>query len=52
MYVLAFGSKDGLFFDGGCPPWPPRKNVISQEKNQKNIFAADPQFLFYNLKVS
>ena len=52
MYVLAFGAKIEIFLEGGRPPWPPRKNVISHEKNQKNIFAADPQFLFYNLKVS
>ena len=49
MYVLAFGAKIGTFFEGGRPPWPPRKNVVSQEKNQKNILAPDPQFLFYNL---
>ena len=35
MYVLAFGAKIGTFFEGGRPP---RKNVVSQEKNQKNIF--------------
>ena len=51
MYVLAFGSKIGTFFEGGRPPWPPRKNVVSQKKNPKIIFEPDPQFLFYNLKV-
>ena len=51
MYVLAFGEKNGNFFEGGDPPWPLQKNLVSQKKNQKNIFALDPQFLFYNIKV-
>ena len=51
MYELAFGAKIGTFFEGGHPPWPPRKNVVSQEKKSKIIFAPDPQFLFYNLNV-
>ena len=51
MYVLAFGEKKINFFEGGAPPWPPRKNVVSQKKNQKNIFALDPQFLFYDINV-
>ena len=50
MYVLAFGAKIGTFFEGGHPPWPPQKKVFSQEKINTNIFAPDPQFLFYNLK--
>ena len=29
----------------------PKKNVVSQEKIQKNISASDPLFSFYNLKV-
>ena len=51
MYVLALGEKNSKFFEGGAPPWPPRKNVVKQKKNQKNIFAPDPQFLFYNINV-
>ena len=47
----SFWRKKRKFFDGGYPPWPPQKNVVSQKKNQKNIFALDPQFLFYNIKV-
>ena len=46
MYVLAFGAKFGTFVEGGHPPWPPRKNVVSQEKINKIIFVPDPQFLF------
>ena len=45
MYVLGFGEKKRNFFEGGDPPWPPRNFF------QKNIFAPDPQFLFYNIKV-
>ena len=52
MYVLAFGEKNGNFFEGVDPPWPPRKNVVSQKKKkQKNIFALDPQSLFHNIEV-
>ena len=51
MYVLAFGEKNGKFLEGGDPPWPPRKNLVSQKKKSKKIFALDPQFLFYNIKV-
>ena len=50
-FVLAFGAKIRIFFEGGDPIWPPRKNVISQKKNQRHIFVPEPQFLFYNLKV-
>ena len=46
MYVLAFGEKNGKFFEGVDPPWPPRKNSVSQRKKIKEkIFALDPQFL-------
>ncbi len=46
MYVLAFGEKKiEVFSEGDDPPWPPRKNVVSQKKNQKNIFALDPNFI-------
>jgi hypothetical protein len=38
----SFWSKNQNIFLGGCPLWPPPKNV---EKNQNNIFAPDPQFL-------
>jgi hypothetical protein len=51
MLLLAFGSKIRIFFEGGDHLWPLRKNVISQKKKSTNIFAPDPQFLFYNLKV-
>ena len=51
MYVLAFGKKKIKIFEGGAPHRPPRKNVVSQKKNRKNIFALDPQFLFYNINV-
>ena len=44
MYVRAFGAKIGTLFEGGYPPWPPWKKVVSQEKIKKNIFAPDPQF--------
>ena len=52
MYVLALGRKKNRhFFEGGDPPWPPRKNVVGQKKKSKNIFALDPKFLLYNNKV-
>ena len=47
----SFWRKKRKCFEGGDPPWPPRKNLVSQKKNQKNIFAPDPQILFHNIKV-
>ncbi len=51
MYVLAFGGKNGNFYEGGDPPRPPPKYVVSQKKKSKKFFALDPQFLFSNIKV-
>ena len=50
MYVLAFGAKIGTFFEGGRPPWPPRKNVVSQKKIQKLFLNLTPNFYFIILK--
>ena len=49
MYVLAFGEKHRIFLRGVPPFGPPPQQKI--KKNHKNIFAPDPQFLFYNLLV-
>jgi hypothetical protein len=43
MYILAFGAKIRIFFEGGISFWPSQKNF---KKNQKINFAPDPQFLF------
>ena len=44
-------EKNGNFFEGGTPLGPLEKMWSARKKNQKNIFALDPQFLFYNIKV-
>ena len=51
MYVLAFGEKTNFFLRGVTPLGPLEKMWSVRKKNQKNIFALDPQFLFYNIKV-
>ena len=38
MYVLAFGAKIIIFFEGGAPFWPPQKNI---KQNHKNIFVLE-----------
>ena len=52
MYVLAFGEKKTIFFLKGVTPLGPLEKMWSvRKKNQKNIFALDPPFLFYNINV-
>ena len=48
---LCMVQKLEHFLRGEHPPWPPQKNAVSQKKNEKLIFAPNPQFVFYNLKV-
>ena len=39
-------------FSRGVTPLEPLEKIWSViKKNKKNIFAPDPQFLFYNIKV-
>ena len=49
--IVATFNGDETFMRGCAPLGPLGKMWSVRKKNQKNIFAPNPQFLFYNLKV-
>jgi hypothetical protein len=51
MYKLLVQNLEREKIRGGAPLGNLEKMWSVRKKNQKNIVAPDPQFLFYNLKV-